>query len=201
MAWSPVTGPQNWRLTGCCVLCADKQTTSIPSPRPLPQICSSLEKPTIYCVVFSAVASSRYHSGPPSAGRHRNTRFQAKFTEFWEGRQIYQSPWDPRTGRWLLSLTVVNGAAVAAEVGLHQRSLFLALLGPPSARPPVHSGLDHQRLLPLLLLLLFQQRSLSGMRLHMRTPRKKQTERIRLKICTFWSTVCCNKSKKKKKRR
>ena len=57
---------------------------------------------------------------------------------------------------------MVDGAAVAAEVGLHQRSLLLALFGAASPGPPVHVGLDHQGLLPLLLLLLLQQRSLSG---------------------------------------
>ena len=56
--------------------------------------------------------------------------------------------------------TMIDGAAVATEVGFHQRSLFLALFGPSSARPPVHSGLDHQRLLPLLLLLLLKERAL-----------------------------------------
>lgn len=56
--------------------------------------------------------------------------------------------------------TVIDGAAVATEVGFHQRSLFLALFGPSSARPPVHSRLDHQRLLPLLLLLLLKERPL-----------------------------------------
>lgn len=56
--------------------------------------------------------------------------------------------------------TVVDGAAVAAEVGLHQRRLLLALLGPASAGAAVHIGLDHQRLLPLLLLLLLQEHPL-----------------------------------------
>lgn len=55
---------------------------------------------------------------------------------------------------------MVDGAAVAAQVGFHQRSLFLALLSATGARSPVDVGLDHQRLLPLLLLLLFEQRSL-----------------------------------------
>lgn len=55
---------------------------------------------------------------------------------------------------------MVDGAAVAAEVGFHQWSLFLALFGASSAGSAVHIRLDHQRLLPLLLLLLFEQRSL-----------------------------------------
>lgn len=59
-------------------------------------------------------------------------------------------------------LTVIDGAAVAAEVGFHQRSLFLALLGPASARPSVHVGLDHQGLLALFLLLLLQEHPLVG---------------------------------------
>lgn len=58
-------------------------------------------------------------------------------------------------------LTVIDGAAVAAEVGFHQRSLFLALFGSPSARPPVHVGLDHQGLLPLFLLLLLEEHPLA----------------------------------------
>lgn len=60
----------------------------------------------------------------------------------------------------LLLLTVIDGAAVAAEVGFHQRSLFLALFGSPSAGPPVHVRLDHQGLLPLLLLLLLEEHPL-----------------------------------------
>lgn len=61
---------------------------------------------------------------------------------------------------FLLLLTVIDGAAVAAEVGFHQRSLFLALFGSPSAGPPVHVRLDHQGLLPLLLLLLLEEHPL-----------------------------------------
>lgn len=60
----------------------------------------------------------------------------------------------------LLLLTVINGAAVAAEVRFHQRSLFLALFGSPSAGPPVHVRLDHQGLLSLLLLLLLEEHPL-----------------------------------------
>lgn len=58
------------------------------------------------------------------------------------------------------SLTLVNGAAVAAEVGFHQRRLLLALFGAASPGPAVHVGLDHQRLLSFLLLLLLQERPL-----------------------------------------
>lgn len=58
-------------------------------------------------------------------------------------------------------ITMIDSAAVAAEVGFHKWSLFLALFSATSARSPVHIRLDHQRLLPLLLLLLFKERSLS----------------------------------------
>lgn len=61
-----------------------------------------------------------------------------------------------------LLLTVIDGAAVAAEVGFHQRSLFLALFGSPCTGPSVHVGLDHQGLLPLLLLLLLKEHPLEG---------------------------------------
>lgn len=57
-------------------------------------------------------------------------------------------------------LTMVEGAAIAAEVGFNQRGLFFTLFGPPRSRPPVYVGLDHQRLLPLLLLFLFKEGSL-----------------------------------------
>lgn len=56
---------------------------------------------------------------------------------------------------------MIDGAAVAAEVRFHQRSLFLTLFGPTCPRSPVHIGLDHQRLLPLLLLFLFKKCSLA----------------------------------------
>lgn len=52
--------------------------------------------------------------------------------------------------------TVVDGAAVAAEVALHEGSLFLWLPGPAHPRPPVQIRLHHQGLLTFLFLLLFQ---------------------------------------------
>lgn len=56
--------------------------------------------------------------------------------------------------------TVIDAAAVAVEIGLHQRRLLLRMLRPARPGPAVHVGLNHQRLLALLLLLLFQQCSL-----------------------------------------
>lgn len=55
---------------------------------------------------------------------------------------------------------MIDGAAVAVEIGLDQRRLFLRMLRPARPRPAVHIGLNHQRLLALLFLLLFQQCSL-----------------------------------------
>lgn len=52
--------------------------------------------------------------------------------------------------------TVVDGAAVSAEVALHEGSLFLRLPGSTHSRPPVQIRLHHQGLLTFLLLLLFQ---------------------------------------------
>lgn len=59
------------------------------------------------------------------------------------------------------SFTMVDSAAVAAEVGFHQWSLFLTLLGPTGPWSAIHIRLDHQGLLPLLLLLLFKECSLT----------------------------------------
>ena len=58
--------------------------------------------------------------------------------------------------------TMVDGAVVAGEEGLHQRGLLFALLGPACAGSGVHIGLHHQRFLPFLLLLLLQKSSLHG---------------------------------------
>lgn len=55
---------------------------------------------------------------------------------------------------------MIDGAAVAAEVGFHQRSLLLTLFGSAGAGPSVHVGLDHQGLLPLFLLLLLEEHPL-----------------------------------------
>lgn len=79
------------------------------------------------------------------------------------GSSCWMCPFGPAAGsQWDCQslLTVVVGAAVAAEVGFHQRGLFLALFGPTGATSPVYVRLDHQRLLPFLLLLLFKERSL-----------------------------------------
>lgn len=85
-----------------------------------------------------------------------------------------------------LSLTVIDGAAVAAEVGFHQRSLFLALLGSPSTGPSVHVGLDHQGLLPLLLLLLLKEHPLAW-----RGARKKERKgRKRCQSCNMQIIPC-----------
>lgn len=56
--------------------------------------------------------------------------------------------------------TMIDGAAVAVEIRFHQWSLLLWMLRPARPCPAVHIGLNHQRLLALLLLLLFQQCSL-----------------------------------------
>ena len=58
--------------------------------------------------------------------------------------------------------TMVDGAVVAGEEGLHQGGLLFALLGPAGAGSGVHIGLHHQRFLPFLLLLLLQKSSLHG---------------------------------------
>lgn len=94
-----------------------------------------------------------------------------------------------------LSLTVIDGAAVAAEVGFHQRSLFLALLGSPSTGPSVHVGLDHQGLLPLLLLLLLKEHPLAwrGARKKDRKGRKGCTDSdVRVATCrsSRFSSAC-----------
>lgn len=55
---------------------------------------------------------------------------------------------------------MIDSAAVAVEIRFHQRGLLLRVLRPARPCPAVHVGLNHQRLLALLLLLLFQQCSL-----------------------------------------
>lgn len=55
---------------------------------------------------------------------------------------------------------MIYSAAVAVEIGFNQRGLFLRMFRPARPCPTVHIGLNHQWLLALLFLLLFQQCSL-----------------------------------------